>query len=382
MFAVIQALVVYTFWQQGLAAWLPVSLLATAIGGAILGVLLLWYEVDRYNPALRKVCSGSGSKANCDAILQSNASGIFGISWSLVGFSYFCGITIALLTGGLSNPILWNILGWLSMGGLVYVIFSIYYQWRIAKQWCVLCLGVQGVLVAQAGIALAGQQLTVLPTFPMQVILSLLISFILPALASSWLITKLKQTQVGRKHKKDLTRLKHNPQIFQTLLEKQNTLDQPSHGLGIVLGNPNAQHHIIKVCNPYCGPCAAAHPSIDEILQSNPDVRVQIIFTATNDQHDQRTPPIKHLLAISEEDDEHVIKQALDDWYLAEKKDYAVFAAKYPMNGELDRQGSKLDAMRSWCDKTGITFTPTFFINGHQLPEMYTVSDLKYLLKT
>jgi len=35
----------------------------------------------------------------------------------------------------------------------------------------------------------------------------------------------------------------------------------------------------------------------------------------------------------------------LDDWYLADKKDYETFAGKYPMNGELQTQGNKIEAM-------------------------------------
>jgi protein-disulfide isomerase len=51
------------------------------------------------------------------------------------------------------------------------------------------------------------------------------------------------------------------------------------------------------------------------------------------------------------------------------------------MNGELKKQENKIDAMQSWCDKTGIYFTPTFFVNGFQLPEeIYNVNDLKYFL--
>ena len=90
--------------------------------------------------------------------------------------------------------------------------------------------------------------------------------------------------------------------------------------------------------------------------------------------------PVKHLLAIAEKGDEEKTKQALDIWYLAEKKDYAAFANKYPMNGELKMQGDKIKAMQEWCDKTEITFTPTFFINGNQLPEIYSIANLNYFL--
>jgi protein-disulfide isomerase len=34
--------------------------------------------------------------------------------------------------------------------------------------------------------------------------------------------------------------------------------------------------------------------------------------------------------------------------------------------------------MDQWCNKVGIEFTPTFFINEYQLPEIYNLEDLKY----
>ncbi len=75
-----------------------------------------------------------------------------------------------------------------------------------------------------------------------------------------------------------------------------------------------------------------------------------------------------------------MIKQSLDDWYLADTKDYDQFAAKYPMNGELVKQADKIDAMEKWCKATEIAFTPTIFINGYQLPDAYTIEDLQYFL--
>ena len=60
--------------------------------------------------------------------------------------------------------------------------------------------------------------------------------------------------------------------------------------------------------------------------------------------------------------------------------DYNVFAEKYLLNGELQMQGEKLEAMSKWCKETGITFTPTLFINEHQLPEVYKIEDVQNLL--
>ena len=92
------------------------------------------------------------------------------------------------------------------------------------------------------------------------------------------------------------------------------------------------------------------------------------------------TKPVRHLLAIDGEKDEAITKKALDDWYLAEKKEYELFALKYPMNGELLKQGNKIEAMSKWCKATGISVTPTIFINGYQLPDAYNIEDLQYFL--
>jgi protein-disulfide isomerase len=194
------------------------------------------------------------------------------------------------------------------------------------------------------------------------------------------LLPAYRSTKENKRNKAELQRIKHNPQIFDALLEKQKTLTDSTAGLGIILGNPNATHKIIKVCNPYCSPCAEAHQPMEELLHNNPDVQVQIIFYATSDEADKKAPPVKHLLAIAEKGSEELTQKALDDWYLPENKDYEVFAAKYPMNGELKQQNAKVNAMYHWCHKTEIAFTPTFFVNGYQLPEMYSVSDLKYFL--
>jgi hypothetical protein len=87
---------------------------------------------------------------------------------------------------------------------------------------------------------------------------------------------------------------------------------------------------------------------------------------------------VKHLMALYEKNDYKLIKQALDDWYLADKKDYKVFAEKYSLNGEFERQGEKLKATKMWCNEVKIDFTPTFFVNGYQFPSQYNIEVAKY----
>lgn len=266
----------------------------------------------------------------------------------------------ALLIGGMVNPQFLFIASWLNVLVLPYVFYSISYQWRVVKQWCPTCLTVQVALVLQFITALIGRfhskinlsELKLLNTFPF------LVSFVLVFLALILLIPALEKAKESRQDKISLQRLKHDPLIFDALLAKQKKITTSTDGLGITLGSPEAEYKLIKVCNPYCGPCAMAHPVIDELMENNPDLQLQIIFTTC--ENDMKTPPVKHLLAIAEKGNSKLVKQALDHWYLAEKKDYEVFALKYPMNGELKLQTEKIISMYKWCEKEEIQFTQTY----------------------
>jgi uncharacterized membrane protein len=345
--------------------------------GVMVTALLLWYEIDKSNPLLQKVCTGM-VKGNCNAILTGKQAKVFSwLSWSEVGFFYFAGSLLALLF--VPNAII--LLAWLTIFALPYTIFSVYYQWRVAKQWCILCLAVQALLVVGAVNVIASNFLFSLPQLSFLLIPNCLLLFLLPALI--WFAVKpyILNLQQAKNTKREYLRIKFNTEIFNTLLKKQKALIIPADGLGINLGNPAATNTIIKVCNPYCSPCAKAHPKIDALLEQIPNLKAQIIFNTTTNEQDRGAKPVKHLLAIaSEGSNEKGIKKSLNDWYFAETKDYETFAAKYPMNGELLKQEGKIEAMEKWCKAAEIAFTPTIFINGYQLPDAYSIEDLQYFL--
>lgn len=372
----------YALYEFGVSAILPLTFSFVTLIGALITILLLWYEVDQSNAALQQICT-SGKKTNCGAILQSKDAKIFGISWSTIGFVYFSGSLITLLFNGINSLNCLNVLSWLNVAAVPYVLYSVFYQWRVAKQWCVLCLSVQAVLLSQLFIAYAAgwHNFSFLETSGFfTILLQFLTAFSIPFITVAVLLPVAKKVVASSRVSMELQRLKHSPEIFNAVLEKQKSIVHSPDGLGIVLGNPNAKIKIIKVCNPYCGPCAKAHTPMEELLENNNDLQLQIIFTATNKAEDQRSYPVKHLLAINEKQNDELVEKALSDWYLADVKSYEAFAVKYPMNGELKIQDDKVEAMNDWCQKTEIQFTPTFFVNGYQLPPNYTVNDIKYFL--
>jgi thiol-disulfide isomerase/thioredoxin len=348
--------------------------------GTIVTFALLWYEIDKMNPFLQKVCTGI-VKGNCNSILTGKRSKIFSwLSWSEVGFFYFTGglLSMLFLVNSIKGGI--SVIAFLNLSALPYTVFSIYYQWRIAKQWCILCLAVQALLVLGAINVLVTNLLQTISGNGSLLIIETIFLYAFPVMLLFSIKPYLLQLQEIKNTKREYLRIKFNTEIFETLLKKQKTITVPFEGLGIDLGNPNASNTLIKVCNPYCGPCAKAHPIIEQLIEENENIRAKIIFTTSNHPESKSYKPTAHLLAIAEQNDELKIKRALDDWYIAEKKKYDSFATKYTMNEELLKQGNKIDAMDKWCKEMNIRGTPTYFLNGYQIPEAYVIGDLKYFL--
>ncbi|HTI60148.1 vitamin K epoxide reductase family protein [Mucilaginibacter sp.] len=361
-------------------AYMPITFIKLC--GLATTVFLLVYEIDKSNIFVKNICT-AGARSNCDAVLGSQASKIWGVSWSEIGFFYFCSTTILLLMPGMSFSDKKGCLAFLNIFAAPYILFSIYYQWRIVHQWCLLCLTVQACLAAELIWSAFNfwrpvHSLLFFTTNGFAFALGVAFALLMPIVAWYTLKPIFFKAKDQNLYKNAYKRLQYNPDIFNGLLTKQDKTDNWQQ-LGILIGDPNAENTIIKVCNPYCGPCAKAHPTLEDIVTYNKNVNLRVIFTAKNNKDDRGAQVVRHLLAIEAQNDRAKTQQALDDWYLAPKKDYELFSSKYLMNGELVNQNDKMEAMGTWCDEVEITYTPTIFINGYRLPENYDIEELKYI---
>ncbi|WPV64032.1 vitamin K epoxide reductase family protein [Chitinophaga sp. LS1] len=352
--------------------------LLLSIAGCITTILLLGFDVDKHNHVLKNIC-GKGRKINCSAILGSKFSKIAGISWSAIGFTYFAGqLLLGLFNIFTNQSAIANALFFTNALALPYTIYSISFQTK-AKVWCSLCLVVQILLALQftVNITSGWYYISHLNTLLEPQLLALVVlAYSLPAITLSILMPNLISAKEGRYTQKEIARLKHNPQVFDLLLKQQKQLIFSPNEMGIKIGSGNKK--IIKVCNPYCIPCSNAHKHIEEILRTNPDVEVQIIYWISPTEESSNI--VKHLIAIEKLYGPEKLKEALDDWYLTENKVYDNFAMKYPIDGAFLKQEEALGLMHNWCTKEEISFTPTFYINGFRIPGSYNVTDLKFLL--
>ena len=376
---------IFLLWGAGniLENWdsTSISLLYTLpylflkVFGLLAAGVLLSHEISGHNPLLRALCSGN-KKSDCSQVLSSKYSNFFEFtSISSLVFSYFFATSTYLFFQGFSDTTL-SVLFYGSILAAPAIFISAYYQFFVIKKWCRVCLLIQGILVLEVAIGNAGHFFGVVKFNSVLILLGL---FILPILVWVELKPLLEKNREVILFKRQIRKIKNNPDVLQALTNKSRKIKTSTTGLGIKLHNESAKYHVLKICNPYCAPCAKAHPILEELVESG-KINLQILFNFQSSSTNSDPGPIDHFLALDATGDKSVTRKALHKWYTSESKDYKTFAKQFPMNGQLSRQREKIEAMNKWCRAEKISHTPTIFIDGSELPKEYTIEDLKDVL--
>jgi uncharacterized membrane protein/thiol-disulfide isomerase/thioredoxin len=359
-------------WQTG-----AVSLFKAF--GVITSVLLLIQSIDTNNPLIQRLCQNDTNK-NCSAILSSKAAKIFDwLSWSEVGFFYFAGTLLAFLFNSENIAVL-QLLAVLNILCLPYTFYSIYYQARVAKQWCVFCCTVQALLWLEFFplVTSLTQEAYVLPNI--KDIAGLACCLIIPFIFWIWVKPFLLTAQKIEPLNKQINKFKYNIDLFNRLLTDQPKYVTPDSSWTVVLGNEeNPDKIITMVSNPYCNPCNKAHKVLDELLFSKNNIQVRFVFMFNSaiSEDDKRMVVANQLLALDMAGDKAKVKAAMIDWYTQRQKNFPEWSKTHPAIPNITIT-DKLEKQLDWLKLTEIKATPTILINGYKLPYPYQLTDLKY----
>lgn len=354
----------YLFW----------GLLITKIIGFSASAVLVLHELKISTPLADKIC-GFSSKTDCDTVLSSNASKLFGwINWADVGLIYFTG-TFLYLIGIQSASGLW-FLAVLSALALPYPVFSIYYQAFKAKKWCPFCLLVQLILIAEFVLLLPALYLEFITVVNF---LYLLVSFLVPA--SLWLITKAFYITAKEKTESYYVHLqfKRNPEVFGFLLTKERYEEISITEDSLFLGNPKAQVAITAFLSLYCNPCAKAFKQLKELLDNNQGVKINVIFSVYDDEESKKL--INTLYFIYKNRGQKKATDFLYKWYTMSVQNRKTLYEQEQLPEGFDVTDTIGQKNKILFDKYKIPGTPTVFINGYKYPaQQYNYSDIEYYI--
>jgi len=276
------------------------------------------------------------------------------------------------------NPAVIQTLAIINLLCLPYTFYSVYYQWRVAKQWCKFCLAVQALLWLEFFAFLPYLHFS-LPSNYGGALADVLMGFSAPVFA--WMLVKpmLLSSKQMEPLKAQLRKFKYNKELFTKMLNDEVHYALPSAGSSLMIGDANAPLTVTMVSNPYCQPCAKAHKALNEWLHQRPDVKMQVVFSNQNNEKDKKTEVAAHFMRLKQTVDNVTLAKALDDWYEQKQKSYESWADVYPVDNRSD-VSAQLEVQKEWCKLTEVKSTPTIFLNGRRLPKNYQTEDLRYFI--
>ena len=371
-----------SLWNQSI--WQYFGLLITSLFGLGVAILIAQHELGISNELTEQLCA-AGKNTDCDAVMNSKSLKFLNwFNWADAGIIYFSSVflllVISFFTG--TTQSFEVLLALLAICSLPFTIFSLYYQWRIVKKWCPLCLATVGLLWIQFALFLPVILSLTKDGFDLLSINTILITVFLLALTSTvWLQlikpSLQKNTELTDKNF-SLLRFKNNPEVFKVLLQQQRRVDITPFKNDLQLGNPNADIQIIVACSPYCGPCAKTHKILHELVEKN-DIGLTIRFAVkTENNDDKKLQAVKYILQLLKGKKASFKRKALYDWYSL--MNFEKFTMKYPMPVSVDVD-EQLKEQEKWTKESKVSFTPTVFINGFEMSKQYRVEDLKNLVR-
>ncbi|MFD3293431.1 vitamin K epoxide reductase family protein [Aquirufa sp. KTFRIE-69F] len=344
--------------------------------GLTVAVLLLFNEFGEESETVQNICSltsiSNQNSTGCKVVTQSKASKIFNwISWSEIGLFYYSGSLLTLIVSFV-YPIT-QLLSVIHLFSIIYFFWSVYYQWRVVKQWCTLCMLIQIISVLIFVIFLLSRTYDRINEITLNDFYSIVIPFSIPM--ALWFIIKHRWLESIKSldFEKDLMNWTMNFDLFLAVLQKQPYTEIGRFSNEITIGNFQSSITLTMISNPLCKACAEAHKEVIELADYFVDeLHVIIRFMGVNSdgQH-----VINHFYSF--EGPENTLG-VVEDWY--KTKDLKKWNEKYPNFSQIHEQPETKE-MEKWISSLNVEHTPTFFINGKQIIQPYSIYNLKYYIK-
>ena len=342
--------------------------IALSLTGVLVCAMLMEKQLFGESRYGDRVCS-LFHHADCNSVLDGQMAKIFGISWSEMGLGYFIANILLLSLCPVSSGFV-AMVNWIAM---LYGVWSIYYQWRVAKSWCVLCVIVQAIIWAMGITA-------VLSSFAMPFSVGFAVS-IISCMVFAVCIMVIHQYATANVTVKERIQavqqyraLKADGDVAKALFEKSEYYETSINDSSIIFGNPNAKMRITILSNPHCNPCARMHERVERLLSMREnDICVQYIFSSFNNELEDSS---RYLISCYFDNSKDEALHKFAQWYTKDKLNYKNLVAKERDHIHTPMIEDEMERHRIWREKTSIIATPTILVNGYKLPEEYELEDV------
>lgn len=334
---------------------------------ALFSLLLIRKELNIKDQITDNICSFRANY-NCTAVLNSSASKLFGIlSWAEIGFSYF--ITNIFIILFFPYLLTYYMIG--TLLAIPYTIWSFLYQKIIIKTWCPLCVGIQLLIWIIVIMNIMFIKINFQSPWWPNVITAILIYLAVLSLTS---IIKEYVYKLNRfKHVNEkLYQYLHKTEIFHSLLLQKPFYDFNNISLPMRWGKINSNNILTVFLNPHCVPCAIMHNMLVALTKEDINICIQYVFLSENPN------VLKFLMASYINNSPECFIHIITEWFTAINKEEFIKNYNYDLNE--DNVSQMYKQHDDLLKRIGVTKTPTLMLNGHELPEIYSIKDLYYFI--
>ena len=347
--------------------------------GILFSVLLLIEHFDKNNLFVKHIChSRKNKKINCGSILNSKAAYFLGIfSWSDIGFIYFVILFLLSLFSPSKLSLSFSVLT--SAFIFPYVFYSLYYQKFIARNWCILCLSVQGVIfsIFVTSIFAFNNAIFGYIFIPENIIYLVLLS---SSIIAIYIIIKPLIASYVNSYaiSQNFKTIKYNNDVKSILFGQQLTYS--FNGIEkINIGNSDGNGCVTIIFSPICDPCMLELRKLLPILKTKENTLIEILFLVDRNESTLAFRIAKSMLNIYYQNKETFIN-TLEEYvnsYPKSKFKFGKYDLKDPISLNIEQI---IKNQESWCIKNKIYSTPKIFLNHKELPSVYSFKDIDYLV--
>lgn len=356
--------------------WQNVLFLLFPFTGFILSIMALKDLFGTKSDFFESLCNLTVT-TDCNAVVGSKKWKIFAIlNFSDLSIVFFASQILSLSIFLLQNDTntYFSIQKILLTFALPIVVLSIFYQKKIEKKWCPICLMISAVIILE--------WIYVTYLYTLNFSLHNIIVFALLFVCCIWLWSAVKKTLNDQKELKEFqlvgNRFMRNYEIFKNTLVATDSFNLPESP--IVLGNKESNTEITIITSPFCGHCKKAHKILENILVSNHDnLKIKILINVNFEYLDeQQKTLVRSLMSIYLKKGSNSFLEALNDWF--DTKNLKSWIEKHEFLFDLEQVDYIFKQHSIWCANNNFNFTPIFFINDYQYPKKYNRENLEFFI--
>ncbi|MFC3811768.1 cysteine peptidase family C39 domain-containing protein [Lacihabitans lacunae] len=349
------------------------AILFLKIIGLILSAILVRLTIDSDNSI--EEGSTKAKKLKNDIIISLNLDSrkIVGEPvWTEIGLIYFISSLATLLFLDSDQTLVF--LKWLNLLTTLYIIWSLYYQIAILKNWCLICLGSLAFVLTEFAtlfnVPLFDKNIN--PFLIGQNLILILLVVVFWVFIKKHLFHSVVNENLFHVHKK----MKFNTEYVKAMYRDKQTLPPIFKEMKTVnIGNEEAEHNLLAVLNPNSILSKLRFLELFDLSTKNHNINIKIILVPDSPEDQRGKSIIRHILSMENEEK----KLALINFFTYEKDIKGFFSNTEANNPEIY---NALEANMNWVFLARIPLiNPSIFFNKNLFPDTYKIHEIPKLIR-